>query len=247
MLESSWPDASAQREPREPRQPRGPLDKERERKQLEDYPWLDIHMEAQTGKRQRRRTGKAARRPKTKPRPAPAVIISDYSDSEAEVPVVPETLSDIAARLACERKDLSVDLLDVLDFAIKIQGGGWTIRHKGTLTDIAQGHTKGKDAETWAQTYKWVRYPVFTFKKYGQQNSIWLCIEWCRRSQYYYDIFQSMGRGSYAYDIVDHDGYFEDSGYLDWAKSMCDDESVQGNNSYVRMAELRRMRPVNPA
>ena len=99
------------------------------------------------------------------------------------------------------------------DFVTQVLGGTWTRQHKNKSFDAVVGYARGGAPIAWGKQYNMGVEFSTAYSKYGDERATKLCLEWCRRCQFFYDMYLEADTPLYTYSDADLCSYVED---IDW-------------------------------
>ena len=120
------------------------------------------------------------------------------SDDDEEIVIDGETLSERRERWALE-----VAHVEMKHFKTAILGGGWLEETHHLHFDTIEGHAI-KDAVKWCRNYHVQMSFGSKIRTYSDRLTGLLALEWCRRMQYYYNMFVDAADPAYVYTPEDH-------------------------------------------
>lgn len=106
-------------------------------------------------------------------------------------------------------------------------------------TDCVSGFARAW-VKSWCSAYEWPPSARFSFAKYGRGPAHQLCREWCRRSEYFYQlwVWAEEDEEDFGYTEAQVLAYEEDMEWLDFMISQEADSPA-----FIRGMEIRRMKP----
>lgn len=169
------------------------------KKATEAYPWLEEFI-PQPKRPHRPKQGDSA--------PASS------SGQNPSDPLPEDALSGVWLELDQKRQQWAVETADLGDdFTSVLRGGPWTQSHLGMATDRCSAQAKSGTPSRWCEMYGLNKIASFSFSVYGEVGAAILSAEWCKRMQFYYDIWLN-GAGDHVYGPVDKAAYKPSSKWL---------------------------------
>ena len=194
----------------------------------EEFPWLtedDFPDEAPGGP--------AARDGAARENPARPMRMSERDLDE-------NMAIDIRRRLLERRAAWERDFSDMF-FFVRIQGGGWTQRFKGSVVDCATMFARSASKD-FCDIYALPKQKGFMYSRYTEEGANMLAWEWARRCSFFFELWRDSG-ADYAYQFSDEelDSYTSDEEFLDWALTLADDTWC-----FEAVRDLLHALPTNP-
>jgi len=217
---------------------------------LEEFPWLSED-DLPGGCHPARKRARADERP----RPAADAAGSESDepglleeaqgeDAAPEEPAEEAPVADDAEgavdELNAVRDECAWHEEDPLYFYTRVLAGRWTwsTREKGHAADGCCGFARGGGPQAWCIAYEFPRQASFMFEKYGRDAACQLAREFCRRGEYYYQLYLEAGDEDFEYTGEHVAGYEESLQWLDFI-SVLDVE----DNAFMKGLELRDLMP----
>ena len=85
------------------------------------------------------------------------------------------------------------------DFRVTLRGGQWTAEHRGCVTDAVAAQASSDLAKKWVAAYQENQMASFSSLRYTQEIATLLAVEWCRRHQYYLNLWVDHGAVPHHY------------------------------------------------
>ena len=126
-------------------------------------------------------------------------------------------------------------------FEVYIRGGQKTHAQKGRSLDEFRGQASTPSSRDWCRRYGLQRTFGAALPRYGDALASQLCLEWCHRQQYHFDIYCTVNDEAYTYSETDWAGYAERPEFLEVVASL-----EEGSVGYTRALELSWIRPHRP-
>jgi hypothetical protein len=195
---------------------------------LEQHPWLQAHV-------QTRAVG------------ANEAAASDDRDSaETECAATADALDDIDVEIAfreleAKRADWA-QLEDAhgRDFTTNIRGGAWTKANRKVPFDCVRACARSKAAKEFCRRYGLQDNASFAFNTYAADIAGLFALEWCRRHQWFFDLYVGQGDAKYTFGKADHDAYAEGDAFGVVVGLHPEDPGAQ------RVLKMRKMVPWGP-
>jgi hypothetical protein len=165
-------------------------------------------------------------------------VVADDSDDDTKpdadsvVDGVWASLSDVRALWSSETPVLPDG------FYTLITGGAWSVKHKGTAADRVQALARAGCHKDWCKQYSLNMMASWSFQLYGAAAANAMAVEWCRKLQYYFDIWMEQGSSNYQYTEADIKGYKPTTAWLDFET----DVPLKGK-LWDRVSAILAMRP----
>ena len=93
------------------------------------------------------------------------------------------------------------------DVITSIRGGGWTKVNRKVAFDCIRGYASNKPAKEFCRRYGLGDNRSWAFARYSEEIAGVLASEWCKRLQYFFDLYVGQGSGKYVFTRDDHAGY----------------------------------------
>ena len=105
------------------------------------------------------------------------------------------------------RQQWAVETADLGDdFTSVLRGGPWTQNVLGMATDRCTAQAKSGTPSRWCQMYGLNKIASFSFSVYGEVAAAMLSAEWCKRMQFYFDLWLN-SPGEHVYTPEDRQAY----------------------------------------
>lgn len=118
-----------------------------------------------------------------------------------------DALARVLQDLEDKRKEWAVETIGLgEDFTSILRGGAWTAVHKGLAFDCCAATAKKGLPSQWCRKYGMNQIASYSFSVYGEVTASTLAAEWCRRMQFYYDLWIESGQ-DYVYRPEDKAAY----------------------------------------
>ena len=161
-------------------------------------------------------------------------------ETAEESELLPEELRVVWAEIAAKREEMEHLPLSGSDFVVKVRGGGWTARMRGTATDCVVSQAVGA-ARDWCRRYGLNIMASFAWSRY-QEDAGFLAHAWTLKHQGYYDRWVAAGGGDYAFTEEDHHAV-EASGDYQVVLTVA---AEKGAACAERAELIKATRPTNP-
>ena len=136
----------------------------------------------------------------------------DFEAAEGELDVHDD--DGAPHELAAVRDAWAWDMMDEMNFYTRVLGGAWTKREWGVAADCVSGFARSWVLE-WCRTFRWPTSSRFGFARFGRAEAHQLCREWCRRSEYFYQVYiAAVLPDEFLYEQRHIDEYIEDEEWL---------------------------------
>ena len=100
------------------------------------------------------------------------------------------------------------DDVQVVDFAVAVQGGSWSMKKHGRACDSFKGRVRlGSDAAVWCDKYVGARSAQYDAQLSGDHTASVLAREWCRRLLYFWNLHRNAGDPHYVFTGVEIAAY----------------------------------------
>ena len=128
------------------------------------------------------------------------------------------------------------------DFVTAVKGGAWTQRHLGIAVERVTADARKGAPSLFCQTYGFNQGMSFTLKRYGDLNCSALALEWCRRMQFWFDLWLEQGDTKYRFSAEELLSYEEAPGW----RAFCDNAPSVGVLA-DRINAIRGLFPQSPS
>ena len=122
------------------------------------------------------------------------------------------------------------------DFVVMVRGCEANVEAAGEFYDYVRAKAAGRDAIAFCDAYFPSKTKSYKILFVGEHESGNLAREWCRRMQYFYDIWREAGSWEAA-GVGASDLYAEDPTYTAWA------DALPAGAARARALDLRKLRP----
>ena len=93
-------------------------------------------------------------------------------------------------------------------FVASFRSGDWNLINRGVNeSDRIVAQAQAGPARTWCQRYGVNVMASFSFSRYGEKSCRTLALEWCRRLQFFFDIWRHQDDSKYVYTDSDLKSY----------------------------------------
>jgi len=99
------------------------------------------------------------------------------------------------------------------NFGTSVLGGAWTGKFKKQSFDAILCMARGQAVKAWVKKYGMKERRSFALKLYGEECCGVFSVEWCRRQQYFLDIWKEDLDEDYCFTDSDIQGYTESSDF----------------------------------
>ena len=125
------------------------------------------------------------------------------------------------------------------DFGFRVRGGGFCEEKSGLQFDTLGAHARTSKAEEWCERFDLPMSWGTSVKSYTDEQAHNLSEEWCRKMQFFMDVWKSSGQ-EWEFRFADHvvGAYSEPESWAAWA-----DAQPRGP-SRSRVVQLRKLRPL---
>ena len=96
---------------------------------------------------------------------------------------------DVAEEVRAIREEFHFDAVEMA-FYTRVLAGRWTMAHRHVPADAIAGYARGELAKQWCRTYKVPMHKSYAFSVYGNEGANKLAIEYCRRADLFYQIWE---------------------------------------------------------
>jgi hypothetical protein len=169
----------------------------------------------------------------------------EQSSSDEESAAVCVDDEDFLARalgeLYAKRAEWAMEREEMNSFEVVICGGPYLAKHKKLAYDQFRGQPCTAEARDFCRRYGVRMSFSATIAYHGELLASQLCMAWCHKLQYAFDIYCSSGDDSYEFSKEDWAGYTEPLSYLDL---VCELEVESA--TFARAIEIRRLRTSKP-
>jgi hypothetical protein len=221
-------------------------------KLLELYPWLSMADLGRAGVRRKKKkllgastVGAESSDSEDKP-PAldpvtdvvelPAAPIPDVLELAIE-PVDDEDHGDDDPDLHALRALWTEENQDEMNFYTRILGGDWLMETRGLAADRIGGYAR-TEAKPWCALYKWPKEKSAAFARHGMDESKCLIREWCRRSEFFFNLYVEAADTEFEYTAAHCASYPES---VDFVEALI--EMDLESSSFALGMEIRRLQP----
>jgi len=134
----------------------------------------------------------------------------------------PQEASDEAIALAwaaLDKKRREVHLEGMFlgdDFQVKVLGGKWTLEHKSTAFDAIAAMARKGLPFAWCRAYNLNVEASFSIRKHGEEAARVLAVEWCKRMQFFYDIYKLADEPDFVYSPAQLSSYEEELEFVEF-------------------------------
>lgn len=122
-------------------------------------------------------------------------------------------------------------------FNVKVRGCEKNKTIAGDRLDFARGGFLGAHVGVWCEIYFPTKTKDYSLTKCGEVAAGKLAREWCRRMQWYYNLWLQYGSWEAAGGIRAFDNYRETEEYANWF------DSLPPSFARTKGLELRKLRP----
>ena len=145
---------------------------------------------------------------------------------------------DVDAELARLREDVAEEAHVDMYFYARVRGGRWTAANRGVAADAIAGYARGGVARAFCEIFAFSKEMSFYFGRYGEEGSRLLANEFCRRGDYFCDLWVSSSNDEFVFTQQMLDDYQDGFEFIAW---LCDQpiDSV----CFEKGNELRRLAP----
>jgi hypothetical protein len=133
---------------------------------------------------------------------------SRADDAQEDLDELPDdALARVWQELQDKREQWAVDAVCYgEDFTTIIRGGPWTAIHKGKAFDRCAATAKPGGPSQWCVQHAMNKQAHFSFNLYGEVVASSLAAEWCKRMQFFYNLWLGSGQ-AYTYGPEDKVAY----------------------------------------
>jgi hypothetical protein len=128
------------------------------------------------------------------------------------------------------------------DFVTAVKGGAWTQRHLGIAVERVTADARKGAPSHFCQIYGFNQGMSFTLKRYGDLNCSALALEWCRRMQFWFDLWLEQGDAKYRFSSEELLSYEETPEWM----AFCDNAPPTGPLA-DRINAIRGLFPQSPS
>jgi len=150
-------------------------------------------------------------------------------------------VGDVAAELASLREVWEDDRDAADGFYMRILGGGWTAVHVGVVADAVGSIARGGSPVWWCWAYSWTARKRYGYARHGLEGATALAREYCRRSNYYYNVWRDQDDEYMLYSDEQLGSCPDEEEFLAWLVAQPLDSW-----NYRLGTALRYIVPVNP-
>jgi hypothetical protein len=170
------------------------------------YPWLE---EFVVSKPRPRRNAKGAVLP----------LLED-DDEDGSPDPAREALDSVWQELDARRQEWAIETAGLgEDFTSVLRGGPWTQANMGKAVDRCAATAKQGLPSQWCAQYGLNKIASFSFSVYGEQGAAQLSSEWCRRMQFYYDLWLQSSP-NHVFTLQDKAAYHPTEAWLRFKASL---------------------------
>ena len=126
------------------------------------------------------------------------------------------------------------------DFTVRVRGGKYTAEKKNVAVDAIVGDARTAQARAWGQRYAMGKMVSFSTILYGEAAAHAMALEWCRRCQFFYNLWVAANDESYQFTPADLEDYREGEEWLAFTSSL-----DEGHAAWPRIQRLRELVPLN--
>jgi hypothetical protein len=134
---------------------------------------------------------------------------------EDVVPVDDGDFGSAVEELEALRDEFDVDVAADYAFRSRIMGGPDTKKRLGVAASGQKGSVRTQFARNWCDCYNWPKEKNYFFSIYGHAGATNLVQEYCRRSNYYFNLWESSVDVDYVF--TDEDFIGDDPLFFNWA------------------------------
>ena len=148
-------------------------------------------------------------------------------------------MDEAFAALAEKREELA-QLADAepANFIHSCRGSDWTWEKKGVAMDVQGARARGKLAVGFCQLYGLERSFGCSTKSYSEPHIVRLAEEWCRKMQFFYDLYMEAEGNEIHFTRAMVDEYIERADYSEWVEAL-----EVGSKAKDRALSLRKLSP----
>jgi len=128
------------------------------------------------------------------------------------------------------------------DFVTAVKGGTWTQRHLGVAVERVTADARKGAPSQFCQTYGFNQGVSFTLSRYGDLNCSVLALEWCRRMQFWFDLWLEQGNTKYCFSAEELLSYEETPEWM----AFCENAPSTGALA-DRISAIRGLFPQSPS
>ena len=124
------------------------------------------------------------------------------------------------------------------NFTIAIRGGAWTLTHKHRAFDSVVASARGQRAQKWGATYGMGKMVTFGLQRYTSEDAHRLGNEWCRKCEFFYNLFLLADDVSFCYTRAHLASYTATADWVAWVDSL-----QEGSWTHTRALEIQALLP----
>ena len=132
--------------------------------------------------------------------------------SEDKIAAVWASLAEVRAEWA------AVDMWQGDDFRMSLRGGQWTAAHRGCVTDAVAAQVASDTGRQWVSMYQEQRMATFSSLRYTQRIATLLASEWCRKRQFFLNVWLQHGGGPHHYTAAEVESYQSSPEWSDFVR-----------------------------
>jgi hypothetical protein len=207
---------------------------------LEQYPWLAEYLPQARGKA----SAASASNALAEQQQAASALGGDAFLSRPECKAEPgeafteESVDRAWAVLEEKRLEWANASTEIGDnFSVQLRGGG-SSSSKAVPHESVVASAKAGAPRKWAETYHMGKQTSFAVKKYGAVAAHAMALEWCRKCEFFYQMWCSQSERNYMYTPADLASY--DEGY-DWTSFMADLDV--DSHTWSRASQVMALQP----
>jgi len=144
----------------------------------------------------------------------------------------------VAERLAEHREEWVWEEIGINDFYVHNPGGHWTEAHLGVIADQAIGLARGGAPTAFCRGWGYPPRRGYSYNLYTVEGANILAREFCRRGQYFYNIFFAADDQDWELSAEDRRGYVESREFLENVLSL-----DMGHPAFDAALEIRTFFP----
>lgn len=203
---------------------------------LQANPWLsDSDLERPPAAARKRRTSsrsparQSVGRHKAAPGDGPASGEAGQERSAGQASVAFAELREVRSQLHWSE--------DHTHFYTRIMGGAFTKKKTGEAADGCSGFPRGGKPTRWCDLYAFPKKRSFMFGKWGRAAATQMAREYCRRGEYFYNLFLNAGENEeFKYTASHVEAYVPGSDWLEFLRGCPDPVKAKA-------ADLQAIRP----
>ena len=183
---------------------------------LEQFPWLVDYFPQAKGKASAAyaNTSPAQQEQVDSAKGGHASAFARAGDAEPGEASTEEDMDRAWAALEQRRQEWANAPSEVGDhFSVQLRGGDLAPQRKAVPYESVVAIAKAGAPRKWAETYHMGRQISFGVKRFGPAAAHGMALEWCRKCEFYYQMWHSQGEQNYMYTPADLASYEED---YDW-------------------------------